>query len=189
MDRVSDSRDLEATSHKKRLHPGAGAGGCWTLSAGRVNDGLRLWIPPRLELLTRCSASRSRRVTEGARAAGRVAGAGTPAVRARLYRDVSRGTSEPGVRRHVVGGDLSSTVGHRWRSGDRSALSQQLSQIAGRGLENATEQEKLTRGALLTMRSDCQLIATRGNGFRRFEPFLRPLDLPVVATVCDRSAS
>jgi len=38
------------------------------------------------------------------------------------------------------------------------------------------------------MRSDRQLVATGGNGFRLFEPFSRPLDLPPVATGCDRWA-
>jgi hypothetical protein len=38
------------------------------------------------------------------------------------------------------------------------------------------------------MRSDRQLVATHGNGFRQFEPFLPPLDLPLVATGCERLA-
>jgi hypothetical protein len=36
------------------------------------------------------------------------------------------------------------------------------------------------------MRSDPQLVATHGNGFRVFEQFARPSDLPSVAAGCDR---
>jgi hypothetical protein len=38
------------------------------------------------------------------------------------------------------------------------------------------------------MRSDRQLVATHGNGFRLFEPFLAASDLRPVAAGCDRSA-
>jgi hypothetical protein len=38
------------------------------------------------------------------------------------------------------------------------------------------------------MRSDRQLVATHGNGFRLSEPFSGPTPLPPVATGCDRSA-
>lgn len=40
--------------------------------------------------------------------------------------------------------------------------------------------------AFLTMCSDRQLVATGGNGFGLFPPFLRSEHLPPVATGCDR---
>jgi hypothetical protein len=40
----------------------------------------------------------------------------------------------------------------------------------------------------LTMRTRSQPVATHGNGFPLFEPFLRLSHLAAVATGCDRSA-
>jgi hypothetical protein len=41
---------------------------------------------------------------------------------------------------------------------------------------------------LLTMRSDQQPVATDGNGFGLFSPFAHAVDLPLVATGCNRGA-
>ena len=43
-----------------------------------------------------------------------------------------------------------------------------------------------TADALLTIQARLQLVATGGNGFGLFEPFLGPSHLPWVATGCDR---